>query len=150
MVTHPRARRFVLAALLALAGCDAASDIDTIDTDEDVAPDVTGSYTLAFTPEDLCPGATDWLGATLIVSGPADALVFDFGDVSLTGDVDTAFAFAFQGLASTPDLDLDITGSGVVYTENDLWVLDGDLEIVATGVDSPCVATGTFQATQGS
>lgn len=133
-----------------LGGCTGASDVIVDDTDEELAPDVTGTFSLAVTGADQCPGAADWLGTTLVVSGPADGLQFDFGDVAVAGSVDTAFAFEFAGLASTEAFELDITGSGVAYTENDLWVLDGDIEIVATGVDSPCSASGTFQATQGS
>lgn len=145
-------RKFVLwSVVFALsAGCTPVADIG--DTDEDEIPAIAGNYTAAISEVSSdCASAPD-LGdveGALTVSGAGGSLSFDFGDGAVfAGAVDAAFGYDFGGSSDEGANTLDVSSVGVVYTESDLWTLDGDLEIAVTQESSSCSITGQFRATQ--
>src|SRR5262245_35135930 len=107
------------------------------------APDVAGTYDAVWEAPTGCEG-TDaplgWVDGPLDVTGPHDALVFDFGELALDGAVDSAFAFTAAGAGEVDGWALDVVADGIVYLAADVWVLEGPLAVSAAATDGSAVS----------
>jgi hypothetical protein len=143
---------------LGLVGCAGSSDVD--DTDPFAAPDVAGRYNVILEGTNGCmddQGSSrselieSWASGPMTITGSGGSLDFDFEeDVVLGGGVSDDYGFSFAGTSTYEAYALDISGLGVVYSEDDRWVLEGDFEVlVSDGVSAnDCTITGPFKAFQ--
>lgn len=162
-----------LAGIAALgAGCAGAGlDVDgETPTGGTGAPDLAGVYDAVLVDRAGCEDEPTfpigWPEGRVTVRGPADDLVFDFGDGAIGGEVDDAFSFALDGQVTADGWSLTLRGLGLAYIgassagrDADRWVLDGDLDLVgqmdvdeggagATTDAARCTASGRWTATQ--
>ncbi len=151
-------RHLLAPLLLGLAGCSAGSDIKdtggpttTGPTDVLEPPDLVGAYDVAWEPTADCSSATepfDWGAGDLVITGLAGAMTYDFGEISVPGTVDAAFAFDLGGDATTPGgTAITVDGTGTVIQNFAGTTLDGDLVVAWTEGDVRCEAAGIFTAT---
>ena len=140
-----------------LGGCGGVGqDIETPDTTPTDAPDVAGAYLAKWTAVGDCdtiPGApSDIVTGPLEVIGTGD-LVFAFEEASFEGRIDETFSYEIEGTAEVDGWTVDLVGGGLAYIADDLWVLDGELEMHATDADADadadaCTAAGPMTAGQ--
>lgn len=148
-----RAGRLLLVAigLGALVACTEAADVD--DTASD-APDLVGDYEAQVSGSEGCEAhpalVSGWMDGAFTIAGAPSALVFDFGDdVALDGSVDDAYGFDLGGAVNPDGVALSISVEGVVYSQQDRWVLEGDLEaVVDEGGSADCTMEAMFEAYQ--
>ncbi len=143
--------------LLLLGACTSSSE----DTDAAEVPDVTGRYNLVLIGTNGCDNNTalidTWATGPLTITGEPGATTYDFEeDVILEGSVASsgvgATSFQMGGVTTVDPHALEIYASGVVYSEDDRWVLEGDFDVQASnGVQAEdCTITGPFKAYQVS
>jgi hypothetical protein len=137
------------------SACSTASDLDdTADPFE--PPEVEGRYEVTVQGVNGCDANADllagWADGPLTIAGEPSALSWDFGDgVVLSGAVDDSYGLQFSGGVAWGSYAIDAYADGVVYSEDDRWVLEGDLEGVVddNGIASDdCTITGPFKAYQ--
>jgi hypothetical protein len=117
-------------SVLAALGCTAGGDITGSDASGTSfeAPDIAGSYEVVLDAS-VDSDEVAWFPGALEIRGAAQALTWDFGEETMEGAVDEAFAFDFAGQTGAG---VAVSGGGTVFLDGGAWALDGDVAFSGT------------------
>ena len=139
-----------LGIILLAAGCSGDDTTPPAECDE-----VCAEYDVTVSDQQGCDDTVslDWIEGALQVSGEADRLGWDFGEVAMAGsyDPDNLNVF-FGGIKAVSDTSLseqDVVGEGEASEGNQGWTIEGTVTIqTADGLGEDCEVTAAFEAVE--